>query len=137
MCKRSNFIAMALITASCGCGAPPAAPSLPTFTVTGKVYLNQKPLVKALVVLHPMNPPAGSTYRCYANTSADGSFSLSTFVPNDGAPVGQYRVTVQMQDEDAGPVRVPLRYGHPDTSGIKAEVKAEPTVLPPFHLRSP
>jgi hypothetical protein len=126
---------LALMTVSCVTTAP--APSLPTYTVSGKVLLNQKPLVKALVVFHPVKAPEGKAYRSYAHTSADGSFTLSTFTPNDGAPAGQYRVTIQMQDEDAGPVRVPIRYWNADTSGIVVDIKPEATTLKPFELRSP
>jgi hypothetical protein len=126
-----------LTVTAISCGSPPAAPTLPTFPVSGVVYLNQKALVRGLVVFHPVKPPAGTNFRCYAHTGADGSFSLSTFAPNDGAPTGRYRVTILMQDEDDGPVRIPLRYRNPNTSGILVEIKPEPTSLPPFQLRSP
>ena len=132
--SRFWFLGLLLLFAA-ACESPPAVVNPPTFPVSGKVYLNQKPLARALVVFHPVQPPADKAYRCYAHTDADGSFRMSTFAPHDGAPAGRYKVTIQLQDEDNGSVRIPLRFGKPDTSGITVDVKAEPTTLAPFHLR--
>lgn len=130
---RVTLCLLAGAATSCGQQAEPAR--LAAFPVTGKVYLNQKPLIRALVVFHPINPPDGPAFRGYAQTTADGSFSLSTFLPHDGAPVGKYKVTVHLQDEDNGPGRVPPGYGQVETTGIIVEVKAQTNTLPTFHLR--
>src|SRR5262249_18859054 len=58
----------------------------------------------------------------------DGSFTLTTYVANDGAPVGDYAVAVTLRtppwDElgKPGPNQLPARYGQPQTSGLRAKV---------------
>ena len=63
---------------------------------------------------------------------ADGSFALSTYTANDGAPAGEYAVTVVWWNPpvDAegkpGPNLLPQRYAKPETTPLKAVVKAGP-----------
>jgi hypothetical protein len=130
-------LVLVLLVFETACGSKPTPAPLTTYQVSGRVYLNQKPLARALVVFHPLHKSEGTNPRSYAQTDAEGKFSLSTFVPHDGAPTGKYRVTIHLQDEENGPVRVPNRYGDPATSGITIEIKTEPVALTPFLLRTP
>src|SRR5262245_5725709 len=114
---------LAFMTLSC---SKPAAPTTPTFAVTGRVYLNEKPLAGALVVFHPVSGTTATPTRSYAQTLHDGSFQLSTFTPNDGAPAGTYRVSVHLQDEGEGVARIPSQYSDPASSGLRVQVKSEP-----------
>ena len=67
-----------------------------------------------------------------ALVEADGTFTLSTYTANDGAPQGEYLVTVVWPDppRDArgrpGPNRLPERYAQPETSGLRARVADGP-----------
>ncbi|MBI2807568.1 MAG: hypothetical protein HYX68_21515 [Planctomycetes bacterium] len=78
-----------------------------------------------------------------ATVDGDGSFRLSTFRQQDGAPPGRYAVTVHwpsdtMKDEDgtpAGPDRLQGRYVNPKTTPLHAEIKAGENALAPFLLR--
>jgi hypothetical protein len=74
---------------------------------------------------------------------ADGSFSLSTYDKDDGAPAGEYAVTIEWQklvtkgqEAEVGPNVLPDRYGKPQTSPLKATVTDAPTDLPPLRLTS-
>lgn len=98
--------------------------------------LDDQPLKKAVVALHPLDAGAktGPIVRSYARTDAAGNFELSTYQRGDGVPAGRYAVTI-LQDADEGGVRVPERYANPKTSGLIVEVKEEENTLPAFRLR--
>jgi hypothetical protein len=71
---------------------------------------------------------------------ADGKFALTTYDGNDGAPAGEYKVTVELwlssgRDDAAPTNRLPIRYANPDTSGLTATVNAGATELQPFALK--
>lgn len=72
----------------------------------------------------------------------DGSFSLTTYPPKEGAPEGEYRVVIIWTDPDARPDRqtgevtnrLPARYADPQTSGLRATVAKGPDNRPVFRL---
>ncbi len=115
----------------------------PVFPVQGKVLVAGKPAAKALVIFHPLNDPDPKAPRPNAETGADGTFTLSTYTAGDGAPAGDYAVTVLWPegteltggDADSGPDRLGNRYSNPQTSGLRAQVHEGPNALPPFQLR--
>src|SRR5262249_20625009 len=98
--------------------------------------------VGAIVVLHPLEPPAPGSRPPSGRVETDGSFTLSTFVPGDGAPAGDYRVAiawladVSRADPVTGevPRKLAPRYADPKTSDLRAQVKEGPNELPPFQL---
>jgi hypothetical protein len=112
----------------------------PTFPVTGKVQLGNKPLAHASVVFHPVGESGPDVVKPRGKTDADGSFTLTTYDGNDGAPAGDYRVTVELWlssgKGDEGPTsRLPEKYARPEKSGLSARVDAGPTELKPFDLK--
>ena len=75
-----------------GCGSSTAAP---TAAVSGKVTdASGAPVKEAMVSLSA----AGKGYGPSGRTGDDGSYQLSTFEENDGAPPGDYTVTVTDAD---------------------------------------
>jgi hypothetical protein len=100
----------------------------PTQPVRGKVFFEGQPVPQAYIVLQAQaqgpRPP-----RADAISEADGSFTLSTYSANDGAPVGEYAVTVVWRKPfyDAtgkpGPNLLPTRYAEPRTTPLKAVIK--------------
>jgi hypothetical protein len=133
---------LVLIPIGCGDGKPPPEPVYP---VKGEVFYKGKPAAGAVVWLHrigaeevnagqpaTMTPPRGTVQE-------DGSFQISTYGENDGAPVGQYRMTVRWTKAKGGgddeENLLPLRYMDPKTANLPMiEVKAEPLVLAKFNL---
>ncbi|HEY1065317.1 MAG TPA: hypothetical protein VGE52_04380, partial [Pirellulales bacterium] len=106
------------------------------YPVTGKVLFKGKPAPGATVVLTPAKPlPNVPTPR--ANVLADGTFKASTYDSDDGAPQGEYKVTVIWYKpgvENGVPVQgtqnvVPAKYSSPDTTPEVARVEAGPTTL--------
>jgi len=124
-----------------GCGS--ADERKPVFPVRGSVLVAGKPAVKALVVFHPLNDSGSKTLRPSGEVAADGTFSLSTYTTGDGAPSGQYAVTVLWLagsspiggDAESGEDRLGNRYSDPKTTTLRARVDEGPTEIKPFILQ--
>ena len=126
-----------------GCG--PERPLV--YPVKGQVFFNGKPATGATVFLHAMTVKGVSAQnpaqeRPYGRVQADGSFQISTFAKDDGAPVGPYRVTIlwtkkagknDMDEESL----LPAELMDPNRSGLPLiEVRETENQLPPFKLGS-
>ena len=113
---------------------------LPTFAVTGKVTIDGKPAEHATVVFHPAGASVPDAVKPRGKVGADGSFTLTTYDGNDGAPAGSYRVTVQLwlagaRSDDPPSNRLSPKLASPETSPLTATVLAAPTTLEPFALK--
>ncbi len=128
--------ALLVVVLCCGCGPK----RKPVYPVRGKVFLAGQPTEGALVIFHPVDDPDVPPLRPSGTVAADGSFTLSSYVLKDGAPVGEYRVTIlwvpELSTNPNAPDKLQGRYADPKTSGLRAQVKAEPNELPPFELKS-
>jgi len=105
---------------------------LPTVLVTGTVSLDGNPVEAATVIFHSEQHAVSAT----AITAANGHFTLRTYVPKDGAPPGEYTVSIEKVTENQKlpenpeaplpPLEItyhlPKRYRSPKTSGLTAEV---------------
>jgi hypothetical protein len=111
----------------------------PVQPVRGKMFFEGSPTPHAIVRFYL---PAAATAKdkkpsfvADALVEADGSFVLSSYAANDGAPAGDYIVTVAWPDPflDAhgkpGPNRLPEVYSRPETSSLRAQVKTGPNEL--------
>lgn len=121
----------ACLLAGCGTDKPRAIPA------GGKVMFNKTvPPVGALVVFHPVDPDlelrAGG--KPFAKVKDDGTFTLTTYTEDDGAPEGEYVVTVDWRgatkaakfsfgEGGAGVNRLNPRYGDPKQPVLRATVK--------------
>ncbi len=112
-----------------GEAAAPEYHRKPTHPVRGTVTLHGQPVPQAYVVFQSTSKETGAP-RGDAFTEADGSFTLSAYEANDGAPAGDYVVTVTQRkplfDEAGlpGPNALPERFARPETSGLKFTVKS-------------
>jgi hypothetical protein len=107
-----------------------ARTQLPTYPVRGKVYFEGTPAVGATVAFHLREGRARRLSRAGdALVEGDGSFVLTTYTPWDGAPEGEYVVTVTQggptSPGDSTPRvnRLPARYARVETSGLTVAVK--------------
>jgi 3',5'-cyclic AMP phosphodiesterase CpdA len=93
-----------------------------TQMVKGKIFLDGCALPDARLVFYEVNPtdPKRVTKRADALSDVDGSFSLSSYTAFDGAPAGDYIVTVTASPPNV----VPERYRKPETSGLRYSVKS-------------
>lgn len=127
--------AFAIGVASCA----PSETRVPTFPVSGTIMDGKKPLVNATVVFHPVSGLGGDAVRPRGRTDEQGQFTLTTYDGNDGAPVGEYTITVEQYlagRPDEGPRnRLPAKYAKHETSGLRATIQAAPNELTPFALK--
>jgi serine/threonine-protein phosphatase CPPED1 len=103
----------------------------PTHPVHGMVLCEGCPMAGAQVVFHLVNPETKKLVRAAdAVTEGDGSFMLTTYQANDGAPAGDYKVTVFYGKERFNPNELapnhpfPEKYSKPETTPLTAVVKA-------------
>jgi hypothetical protein len=106
----------------------------PVFPTSGQVTYNGRPLAEAFVTFSPESGTHGAS----GMTDADGKYALTTFSQGDGAPIGNYTVTItkaepKVTPNPADPVNlpplkveqrhlIPKKYSSPSTSGLKAAV---------------
>ena len=123
-----------LAVAVASCSKPAGRPA--TYPVTGTVLFEGNPAAGAVVILHPA---AGSsaTDRPRGKADAKGEFALTTFAAGDGAPAGDYAVTVEWRKVGDHPEQgvdlLPPAYGDPKTTRLKATVA--PGVNEPLLLK--
>jgi len=66
-----------------------------TFKLRGTVLdAQRRPAAGAIVILQPVAADADDAARPTATVAEDGSYRLTTFITEDGAPEGDYAVTV-------------------------------------------
>jgi hypothetical protein len=154
---RDACVALFALTALACDGRPPSGP-IPVHPVVGQVTYQGKPVPGALVVFHAANPSSAAPTRPgddapsgpptpVGKTDADGKFKLHTYLGEDGAPVGSYRITVMLasggemrdimtkQVAKAQTVPLPNKYADPKTSDITVDVKEGENQLSPFELK--
>jgi hypothetical protein len=128
----------------CLCSACSKSDRTPVYPARGQVLFEGEPIPHALVVLHPVNADNKEAPRPQGKVNADGAFTLSTYDAGDGAPAGEYAVTVQWllspaskgkSYEDSPPVnRLPARYARPQTSGLRIQIAQGSNDLPVLRL---
>lgn len=146
----SSNVGVSLLTALalCGCSGKTDRPT--TYSVSGQVAYQQKPVEGASVSFWA----EGASRAAQGTTDKDGKFTLSTFELNDGAIEGTHKVTVVKSPPGAAPAAaapvagsdpmeltkvyratiaanakptkpaLPAKYALPSTTPIEAVVKA-------------
>jgi hypothetical protein len=139
-CRSAAGLSLLLSLMILGCGGDGRKP---VFPVKGKILVGGKPAAKAQVVFHPLADPDGKAPRPNGVVADDGSYTLNTYTAGDGAPAGEYAVTVLWPqgeshtggDADSGPDRLGGRYANPKTTSLRARVDTTPTDVPTFNLK--
>jgi len=135
----SLLVAGLLIVSIAGCGGR-KGPKL--YSVKGMIYINGEPAKDVNVMFTPVTPfEDGLLLSPAAATDEDGSFRLTSFDPDDGAPAGEYQVTVtfpmsRFNKNLSGIDRLKGKFSDPKTSGLKATVEPKSNNLPAFQLKA-
>jgi hypothetical protein len=131
-----HFLSVCCLILLDGCG-----PRLPaTAPVHGKITLDGKPVALGRITFHPT---AGRN--ALGTIASDGTYTLYTFQPGDGALLGKHRVTIEatkitgpsapksLAEEQHGGIAsstlpqvewiVPQLYSRPETSPLEADVQ--------------
>lgn len=124
------------VAAASGCGSnePKLHPA------SGKILIDNTPPEHATVVFHPASGGDPDRPKPHGKVAADGTFTLTTYAAGDGAPAGDYLVTVELWlttgRGDEGPKsRLPTKFAKPETSGLKATIAEGPNELQTFVLK--
>ena len=121
----------------CACGS-----KVKLHPASGQVFVAGKPAEGAIVVLHSLDPSTATAFKPAGKVDADGIFTLSTRRQGDGAPAGEYIVTIvwlgdlSTIDPATGevPVRLSPHYGDPKTSPLRASIERGKNEIPAFYL---
>lgn len=129
---RMGVALMTLLVAACG-GTDGPKP----YPVKGTLLVNGQPAAGATIAFYATQP-FGKTIIPTALTAEDGSFAVTTFKAKDGAPAGEYEVTVTWPEFrkgwQVGEDRLNRAFANPKTSGLKVQVEKGDNELPPFEL---
>ena len=134
-----SILGLCLMVSGCGSkhGNRPAV-----HPVSGKLLVGGEPAANAEVVLFPVGREQ-PLMRPHATVQSDGSFRLTTFTTRDGAPIGDFALTVtwpgprvkgQAEDEP-GPDRLQRRYADPKKPAASVRVDAETMQLATIDLK--
>jgi hypothetical protein len=142
--RPAAVLAFALALAGCGSNG-----RLPTYPVSGELTINGAPAKGCVVTFVPADPALSGVVLPTGKVTDSGKFELTTYETGDGAPAGDYGVTLLWEatkwagkDPDRGvdpvvtvrPDRLLDKYASPAQSQLKAKVVAGKNDLEPFRL---
>jgi hypothetical protein len=141
--KLAMLVLLPVLAGITGCGSSVDPDRLPVFPAKGQITFQGKSLNGAFVVLHPQGAKGSREARPRGHVTEDGKFSLSTYETNDGAPAGEYKVTVECRslvkrpsgDIVAGPNVLPKKYSRPETSPVTLRIAEGDNSLSPIILK--
>ena len=120
------ILILATSTVPLGCGSSNKG------SVTGKVTYKGQPVPKGTVSFQTLDLKGGRN--ATGEIQPDGTYTLQTEEPGDGAQVGKYRVAISARDDEVldyipsepvPPKRlVPEKYENPETSGLTETVES-------------
>jgi len=110
-----------------------------TYPVTGDVKIDGQPLASGMVIF------MSESGRAAKGKLNNGSFQLGTYVDDDGALPGRYKVVIVALDsvkmegthgylDRPVPSLIPARYASTETSGLEFEVAASNSNIADFEL---
>jgi hypothetical protein len=120
-----------------GCGS--GEQRIPTYKATGQLLAaDGTALPDARVVLHPADATSKAP-KPRGTTDADGRFALTTYDTGDGAPEGDFIVTVEqwLRDNPDEPPKnkVPGPWSAQETSKIRVSITKSNNELAPIRLQ--
>lgn len=111
----------------------------------GQIYFEGKIIPNAALRFDPVWTKDPVFPRPHAIVREDGTFVVGTYTTKDGAPAGEYRVSVQLMmkpnanaDSEGGKLPqnvLPPRYANFDTSGLTVQIQEGDNALPPLQLK--
>lgn len=132
---RSPLLILHMLTLAAipGCGS--GGDRVVVHPVTGKLLVDGKAPEGAVMVFHPVTPPEKEVNKPAARVQADGKFQVTTYDAHDGAPPGDYVVTVTW-GAPPSPDKLGGKFRDPTKSQLKVTVTEGENVLEPMELSS-
>ncbi len=146
-----SIVVMAVVVLVSGCGdVNPERVAL--HPVSGQILDGAQPAVGVQVVLYPQDAAQTNIHNLFPHgeTDQNGRFDLSTYVAGDGAPTGDWTVTLtwpidridpKLKEQwlatgDSLPDRLRGRYASPQASKLHVTITDEIATLDPIDLKS-
>jgi hypothetical protein len=146
-CTFVIFLGLLIASLAVGCGKsrPAIKGKMPVFPVKGKVIMDGQPMAGATIIFSPTQdfPQGSAQQRPHAVVGDDGTFQVSTYDINDGAPAGEYKVTISWKGDTQGlnseqrselPEKAPETVQHERSSKLRVQVKNADNSLPEWDL---
>jgi hypothetical protein len=136
------FLTMTLLLAACGCSGKDSRQKV-CYPVEGQVMVKSQPAAGAIIAFQPAGGHSEEWFAGYpqATVESDGSFHVVTYGNQDGAPAGDYVVTIiwpggrDPNDEEIMlPDKLEGKYADAKKTPLKAKVENGPTKLPAFNI---
>jgi hypothetical protein len=142
-----GFLVAGVLTGAVGCSKSKMPDRRPVVPVRGAVFVDKKPAAGAVVSFQPRGNSNVRALRANGRVGDDGAFSLTTYVTADGAPPGDYIVTVYWADPskkppddeestDLAPDLLRGRFAARDVSVLRATVGGKPIEFAAIDLSS-
>jgi hypothetical protein len=134
----TKVLIVAVLTASvCSCSGKASV-----HPASGTVTFQGKPAVKAVIVLRPATAESWTGPMPHGEVGEDGVFYIGTYADADGAPAGDYTVTITWPETHEDPMthdtvtidRLGGRYKDPTKSTWKITIKDGDNELAPFRV---
>lgn len=136
----SNYLPKALLALApailffSGC----AEKRVEVFPALGKVAFQGRPPVGATVVLHPVNAQ-NDDFAPTGVVKEDGTYAITSYDPDDGAPQGDYVATIEWYRFDkklggVGPNVLPRKYASWKSSPIKVSISSGQNQIQPITI---
>jgi len=117
----------------------------PVHPARGQVFYDGRAIPHALVTLHPVGASEKDTPKPRGTVDKDGRFVLTTYEAGDGAPAGEYGVTVEWwlsktapgtPEGDSPPPsnHLPARYARVESSRLRVRIEPGNNEIPHIHL---
>jgi hypothetical protein len=138
---RKTFVVVLGLTVA-GCGVK-TSNRVPVHPVSGKLLVGGKPAADAQVVLYPASAATKALVRPHATVGPDGSYRLTTYATHDGAPDGDFALTVGWPgvrvkgqgDDEPGPDRLEQTYSDPKKPASRVQIGDETAELATIDLK--
>jgi hypothetical protein len=114
------------------------------YPVHGEVFIGEdKPVPGAIVAFHAVNSDSKDPVVPVGTVDSDGKFTLTTYTKDDGAPPGEYRITIVWPTPKENPFDLPDRpdkldgrYTDPEKSEFRFTVESkEYNSVPPMIVK--
>jgi BON domain len=135
-----GVVAVLAVAAISGCGRTDSL-HVPVYPTNGTISFRGQPIPGAIVTLHPSSSTGENVPTPRASVAGNGTFTVSTYDGGDGAPVGEYTVTVvwfkpivQEGELRAGPNVIPRKFARPQTSDLRVKIASGDNIVPAIKL---
>ncbi len=107
------------------------------YPVRGRILYKNKPAEGAMVFFHRSEALPNFKGRPHGRADAQGNFQLTSLNHNDGAPAGEYAVTViwPKGDDIDSPDRLNREYIDPEKPVARVTIREEENVLEPIKIK--